>query len=79
MQVAATANNGIAFWQVPTATDDSGVTPNRDASHNPGQSFPIGTTEVTYTFTDGSGNAAICFFNVVISRTGMICFFIAYV
>ncbi|XP_072029787.1 uncharacterized protein [Amphiura filiformis] len=68
IQVAATANSGVASWSVPTATDNSGVTPNRISTHNPGDVFNVGIATVTYTFTDSSSNAAICFFDVSVTR-----------
>ncbi|XP_071824182.1 hyalin-like [Apostichopus japonicus] len=51
-------------WDQPTATDDSGLPVMRFRTHLPGESFPLGITEVTYTFTDQSGNSAVCNFNV---------------
>src|SRR5690606_37966077 len=35
-------------------------------SHEPGSEFPVGTTEVTVTATDASGNASNCTFNVTV-------------
>lgn len=50
-------------WTPPTATDNCpGVI--LTSSHNPGDFFPVGTTAVTYTATDGSGNNDICTFDV---------------
>ena len=37
------------------------------STHNPGDSFPIGTTTVNYTSIDAAGNSATCTFNVVVS------------
>ncbi|XP_072051832.1 uncharacterized protein [Amphiura filiformis] len=53
-------------WTEPTATDNSGIAPVRVASHQPGESFPVGTSQVTYIFTDQAGNDAICSFSVVV-------------
>ena len=61
------SNFATAFWTEPTATDDSGVAPTRSRSHAPGSSFPVGTTVVTYRFTDGSGNSDVCSFQVIVS------------
>jgi hypothetical protein len=36
------------------------------ASHNPGATFPGGTTTVTYTFTDAAGNTDTCVFDVTV-------------
>jgi hypothetical protein len=67
---AATAS---ATWSEPSVTDDCG-TPSAVASHNPGDSFPIGTTTVTYTYDDGFNAPVTCSFDVVvearISSTG---------
>ncbi len=51
-------------WIEPTAFDNSGQQPAVSKSHEPGQSFFVGTTSVTYTFTDSSGNQAICSFTI---------------
>jgi hypothetical protein len=37
------------------------------ASHNPGDFFVVGTTTVTYTVTDASGNITTCDFDVVVA------------
>ena len=58
----------IASWTMPTVTDNSGpVTP--VGSHSPGATFPIGSTTVTYTAADPSGNASSCSFNIVVQDT----------
>ena len=49
-------------WTPPTATDGSAF--NVVPSHRPGESFPVGTTEVTYTFTDSNGLVSVCTFVV---------------
>ena len=54
-------------WTPATATDNSGDTPTLAVTHNPGDSFPIGTTLVTYTFTDASSNSAVCTFSVTVN------------
>ncbi|EPB65716.1 HYR domain protein, partial [Ancylostoma ceylanicum] len=52
-------------WIAPTATDncDSVII---TSTHNPGASFPIGLTIVTYTATDLFGNQSTCTFNVTV-------------
>ncbi|MDN5204999.1 HYR domain-containing protein [Fulvivirgaceae bacterium BMA10] len=67
--VTVPADNGVCSmalnWIVPTVSDNcSGVT--MIGSHSPGNSFPIGTTTVTYTATDGAGNTANCSFNITV-------------
>ena len=57
-----------ATWVEPTATDNSGVPPTVTQTHRPGDSFPVGMTQVTYTFTDMAGNEAICVFSVTIGN-----------
>ncbi len=54
----------IVSWTEPTAEDYCQGTVNYSSrSHAPGSSFPVGTTMVTYTFTDGI-NPTSCIFQV---------------
>ncbi len=54
-----------AGWIQPTASDNCpGVV--FGTSHAPGSVFPLGTTTVTYTATDASGNVATCTFDVIV-------------
>ena len=71
-QAASGATSATATWTPPTATDNSGGVVVTSATHNPGDSFLIGTTTVTYTFTDPSGNFAACSFEVIVSQSGII-------
>ena len=69
---ATDATGGTARWTEPLATDNSGIDPRRSTTHTPGNRFPLGTSRVTYTFTDVAGNSAVCSFNVeVVSNIGM--------
>ena len=52
-------------WTV-VATDYSGSV-DLTSTHNPNDTFPIGTTEVSYTASDAAGNTAYCNFTVTIS------------
>lgn len=53
-------------WAVPNATDNcQGVTV--ISNFNSGDVFPVGTTTVTYTATDASGNTAACTFSVTVN------------
>ena len=57
---------GVSFN--PTATDNcAGVTVSTDFAS--GTLFPVGTTVVTATATDGAGNTATCTFNVTVNDT----------
>ena len=51
-------------WIKPTATDDSGVPPQVTSSHQSGDTFTLGVTTVIYTFSDATGNAATCTFDI---------------
>lgn len=55
----------VATWTAPTATDNCSVIV--VSNHNPGDAFPVGTTLVTYTATDPSGNKATCSFKVIVT------------
>ncbi|KAJ8041828.1 Hyalin [Holothuria leucospilota] len=57
----------VVFWSEPTATDISGSTTLQSRSHNPGSTFSVGETTVTYIFRDAAGNTAPCIFLVIVS------------
>ena len=57
---------GIAVWPEPTITDNCGGAV-LTSSHQSGTAFPLGTTLVTYTVTDGSGNTSTCSFEVIVA------------
>ncbi|HEY0655634.1 MAG TPA: HYR domain-containing protein [Chryseosolibacter sp.] len=52
-------------WVPPSVTDNCQVT--ISSTHQPGASFSIGTTRVTYTATDAAGNQASCSFDVIVT------------
>ena len=55
-------------WTTPTAVDNDGNTPSVSVT-TPQGFFPIGSTTVTYTFTDTAGNEAFCIFDVIVIGT----------
>ena len=61
--------SAVVNYTAPTVTDNcSGAT--ISGSHNSGDAFPLGTTAVTYSALDASGNAAVaCTFNVTVNST----------
>jgi len=65
-QTAGPNCSALANWIEPTATDNCTAQPARTRTHAPNASFPVGTTTVIYTFTDGSNNTSICNFQVVV-------------
>ncbi len=58
-------NTGTATWTAPTAVDNVGVT-NLTSTHQPGATFPLGVTSVTYTARDAADNQAWCSFTVTV-------------
>ncbi|XP_072046221.1 hyalin-like [Amphiura filiformis] len=54
------------YWTQPSATDDYGRVMLIQATHSPGERFPIKTTSVMYLFADDSYNIAYCNFSVVV-------------
>lgn len=52
-------------WNIPQADDNCSAT--LSSTHNSGDSFTVGTTTVTYTATDLSGNTFDCSFDVTIT------------
>lgn len=62
--------NAVVNWSVPVAADNCGVV-SVISSHNPGQTFPVGITPVTYTATDLGGNISECVFNVIVKNQNL--------
>ena len=60
----------VVSWTEPYATDPAGLRSSNPVtqSHNPGQQFQVGTTMISYTFYDSSGNEATCTFAVVVTE-----------
>ncbi|BAX80686.1 hypothetical protein ALGA_2359 [Labilibaculum antarcticum] len=54
-----------ATWDTPSAIDNCG-TVTLSSDHNSGDDFPVGTTKVTYTATDGA-NELTSSFNVIVT------------
>jgi|GEM_PF-6422503 len=52
-------------WTPPTVTDNVGVT-SLTSTHNPGDTFDLGETTVTYTAEDNEGNTSVCTFIVTV-------------
>jgi gliding motility-associated-like protein len=64
---ADTSCQGIVSWTAPTTTDNCSVSLTSD--YDSGSTFPLGTTKVTYSATDDSGNTTSCSFDVIINDT----------
>ncbi|HCA83717.1 MAG TPA: hypothetical protein DEP18_08005, partial [Flavobacteriales bacterium] len=59
----------VVSWTVPTVTDNCSATITQTAGPSPGNTFPVGVTNVTYTATDAAGNVSTCSFTVTINDT----------
>ncbi|XP_071480505.1 hyalin-like, partial [Diadema antillarum] len=68
--IVSTVELGVAStavtWNLPTATDVSGVAVFQSSTHSPGSTFNVGVTDVTYVYADGSGNTGSCTFTVTV-------------
>ena len=62
--------NPEVTWNIPQADDNCSAT--LSSTHNSGDSFPVGTTTVTYTATDASGNTFSCSFDVTITPSDLV-------
>ncbi|MEW5825765.1 MAG: HYR domain-containing protein [Candidatus Bipolaricaulota bacterium] len=65
------ATDATASWAEPTVTATccgSGIAATSQ-THSPGDTFPLGTTVVTYTWVDVDGDTRTCSFNVAVSRS----------
>lgn len=58
----------VVNWTPPTLIDCDG-TGNESSTHMPGDFFDDGTTQVTYSATNGNGETATCVFNVTVNDT----------
>ncbi|MCP3061694.1 HYR domain-containing protein [Myxococcus sp. K38C18041901] len=65
-QATSTRGAEVSFEQA-TAYDDSGEALTLDSSHASGATFPVGTTEVTFTATDSPSNEGTCSFSVTVT------------
>ena len=54
-----------ATWTVPTFTDELGSNI-ATSPYNPGDTFPLGETVVTYTAYDLTGNVGSCSFSIIV-------------
>lgn len=60
-------SGAVGTYTTPVGSDNcAGATTNLTAGFASGSVFPIGTTTVTYTVTDASGNSASCSFTVTV-------------
>jgi len=60
------ASGANVSFPLPTATDDADPSPVVTCDHAPGSHFPVGSTLVTCTATDASGNTATTTFTVLL-------------
>jgi PKD repeat protein len=56
----------VVNFSAPSATDNC-VLSGFSTNHNSGELFPVGTTTVTYTATDGGGNITTCSFDITVT------------
>ncbi|MBX2898917.1 MAG: HYR domain-containing protein [Cyclobacteriaceae bacterium] len=69
INVSAAANcKAFASWTAPTALDNCSVQ-SFTSTHAPGSEFNLGTTTVTYTAKDPTGNTSTCTFTVTVIDT----------
>lgn len=68
MTVFTSGTSATVSWADPTATDDTDPSPSVACDPASGSSFALGTTTVTCTATDASGNAAQATFAVTVRQ-----------
>lgn len=63
MEVNVTEDSSqmTVFWTIPNTTEND---VSMVSNFSPGDSFPIGTTQVIYIFTDAAGNSQNCEFYI---------------
>lgn len=60
--------DAVVTYALPTVTDNctGSITPVLTLGLASGSTFPLGTTPIRYTATDGSGNSSLCSFSVTV-------------
>lgn len=66
MAVADRSGTAVVTW-TPPAVSSPCVQLETENSHNPGDAFPIGSSDVTYNFTNSGEVLATCTFQVIVS------------
>lgn len=66
--VTTAGTSAVVTWTLPTATDDVDPAPSVTCNPASGTAFALGTTTVTCTATDASGNDASASFQVTVVR-----------
>lgn len=69
ISLTTTNSSSPVNWTAPSADDSCPGAVSLTSNFNPGDTFPLGTTTVTYTATDASNNQAQCSFTVTITQT----------
>ncbi|HSP80682.1 MAG TPA: ELWxxDGT repeat protein, partial [Myxococcaceae bacterium] len=70
LTVEATSPNGaVTAWSPPQVSDNKPAQPLLSFSHPSGDTFPLGTTPVTITATDESGNSSQCGLSITVRDT----------
>lgn len=64
--VSTAGTSSQASWQEPISFGGVGTVEQVYNSHNPGDSFPVGETPVTYVFMDSALQFTTCSFFVII-------------
>ncbi|KAJ8038444.1 Low-density lipoprotein receptor-related protein 6 [Holothuria leucospilota] len=58
----------VVTWVEPSVSDNSGSVYWESKPEEPGSTFSVGITELTYVASDGYGNKATCSFSIIISE-----------
>ncbi|MGB1669915.1 MAG: HYR domain-containing protein, partial [Flavobacteriales bacterium] len=58
--------SAVVTWDAPTGNDNCGIA-SLTSDHDSGDTFPVGTTTVTYTATDVNGNSITDSFDITVS------------
>ncbi|XP_070543821.1 hyalin-like [Ptychodera flava] len=66
IDLVAENSTAVVVWDEPIASDNSKLPVNVTSTHKPGDVFVEGVSNVSYTFTDVSGNTACCHFVVTV-------------
>jgi uncharacterized protein (DUF2141 family) len=67
ISVVTTGTTAVVLWDHPAVGDNCGI-PTITYNFEPGMSFPVGVTTVTYKAVDAKGNTSYCSFKVTVTK-----------
>jgi SdrD B-like domain/Ig-like domain CHU_C associated/HYR domain len=65
--VTTTGTSSVVYWDHPAVGDNCGI-PSVSYNFEPGSTFPVGVTTVSYIAKDAKGNTSTCTFKITVTK-----------